>query len=223
MDVSFLTLIDIGVRMLLFEKFKNTLRIDSYKNDTARWPKGIALRKMSERVGEVSLEFINLWRRSCAPAWNRQRTSVARTGMLSEYVSQEKASLVQGKAMPVDLKYDFWVWSKDLEKIYKIIEDYIFWQHRSPNLDLEIDETYPISLQLHFGEVIDESPIEQMYDKGLYFVYRFPLIVDGWIIEGLSLKTIHTLVLKMYQDIDPDGPKEKDIILFSEEVDLTED
>jgi len=221
---SFLTIIDLGVRAMVFEKFREVLGVDSFKDDSARWPKGVALRKLAERRGRTSLEFISVWRESCAPAWNRQRTSVARYGMFPKYVgSEEKAALVQGKAIPVDLTYSFWIWTKGLDKLYRITEDYLFWQHRHPNLDLEIDEEYPISLQLGFGPVADESPIEELYDKGLYFVHKFPLKVEAWLVEGLSLKTIHTLVLKVYQDVDPGGIEEKEVLLFSEEVDLTEE
>ena len=218
MTTSFLKWFDDGVRSLLFEKFKDDLGIDSLEQDTGRYPKGVALRKLSEKRGKVSLEFINVWRSITSPDWARQRSPLARRGVYTGYTSLAKDAITNIKTQPVKLAYDFWVWSKDLEKINQITEKYLFWQHNNPNVDLVINDLYEIGFQLHFGEVVDESPIEEMYDKGLYFVHRFPLLVDGWVFDLTSLKSVLKIILRFYEDVDPGGTQERSVLLFEETV-----
>jgi hypothetical protein len=133
-----------------------------------------------------------------------------------EYTDAGKTDLVRVYSVPVDLQYSFWAWSKDPEKINVVTERYLFWQHRDPNLDILYNDKYPLELDLHFGDVIHESPVENMFDQGLYFVNRYPVKVDGWVFVDDTLKTVHKIVLSVYVT-----ENQQNTLIFREEYVLT--
>jgi len=202
---SFTRTIDLAFKTLLFTKFSDILGIDKSGGTTQNINKGvvqcskdIALRELAEKRGEDFLSFINFWRMATSPSWKRQRTSVARSGIYIVDADNDKTDTVHLKAMPVDLKYNVWFWSKDLDKVYQCIEKYIFWQQDNPNLTLKYDDKYELELDLHFGEIVDESSIDEKYTSGMLFVYKLPIKMDAWLFEGFSDKTIKKIILTCY-------------------------
>jgi len=61
-----------------------------------------------------------------------------------------------------------------------------------------------------YGRVDDESPVEMMYDKGLYFVSSMPINLEGWLFSTpTTVKTVKKIVVTFY---DEEG--EEDIEIF---------
>jgi len=202
---SFTRSIDLSLKTFLFTKFADILGIDksgaeadNINQGIVQCPKEIALRELAEKRGEIFLTFGNFWRTRTSPSWERQRTPVARRGLYSNVSDSSKTSTVHIKAMPIDLEYSVWFWSKDLDKIYQCIEEYIFWQQNNPNLILNYDDQYALELDLHFGEIIDQSTIDEKYTQGILYVYKFPITVDAWIFESVDYKTIKKIMLTCY-------------------------
>lgn len=216
-DTSFLYVIDEGLRALLYMKFKDSLGLGTLQGDTAFYPREVAMRKIADRRGKVAMEFLNLWRTSTNIDWSRQRTGTARNGFLMKFEDVEKKDIIRTYAVPVDLRYDFWAWSKDPEKLNKVTELYLFWQQRNPNLDLLYNDEYPLELDLHFEDVGHESPVDAMYDAGLYYVNRYSVKVDGWVFTDDTVKTVHKIVLTIWIDnrgaTDPEFVSREEYIL----------
>lgn len=199
---SFVKVMDLSVAAMLFTRYKDILDLNTIGDSVLQYPKPIALREIAERRGKIEVEFINYWKSSIAPDWERSRTPAARRGMWLPYETKESGitTTINVKAMPVKIRYDIWFWSKDKDKLNKIIEAYMFWQHTDPNLSLNYIEQFPLEMDLHFGEIIDESIVAEKYEKGMYFVYRMPLVVDGWLFqsETPTSNIIHSIKIECY-------------------------
>ncbi len=212
---SFIETIDNGVRALVYTKFQTAMGFTNQLNETAIWPKKVAQREVAEKLGKAVLGFANVWCESAKFAWNRQRTGVAKQGLGVAYTAADKKTVITYKAVPVDLQYNFWLWSfQDWSKLRTAMDAYIFWQQKNPKLLLNIDSVYPMNMDLHFGEVVDESDVEGKFDKGDVFVYRFPVMVDGWCVEASSDKPIHSIHLAIYNDVTPPILLAEDTIVF---------
>ena len=100
------------------------------------------------------------------------------------------------KAVPAEMNYTCWVWSRDNGKVQQCIRDYLFWQHTTPNLLLTInlDENAEtpilqnLELDLHFTGITDESTVETQYDNGLYYVAGLGVKLDGWEFDVVQSK-----------------------------------
>jgi hypothetical protein len=203
---SFIKYIDYATRAMVWYKFSDLLSLTSMVNDSAIWPKGVTFRNITEKRGKVEMEFINVWRSGTKFDWERQRTSIARGGVYGRVDNTNSATL---KAVPVSLNYDVFFWSKDTDKLNQITERYCFWQHQDPNLNMLFNNLYACEFDLSFGAVIDESPIESMYDKGIYYVIRCPVTVEGWIFTSQTTGVVRTIYLKGYDaTIDPSTGEE---------------
>jgi len=203
--VSVTKLYDIALQTLLYSKFASVLNIDAHSSIQAdninkgivQCPKEIAQRAVAEKRGENFLEFINFWRVGSSPSFARQRTPLARRGLWLSKLEDE-LSTIHVKAQPIDLNYNIWFWSKDLDKVYQCIEEYIFWQQDYPKIGILFDDKWEITPDLHFGEIVDESTVPEQYSTGLIYCFKMPVKIDGWVLKGFSLKTITKIVLKMY-------------------------
>lgn len=214
---TFLKILDRGVATLVYNKFKDILGLSS-ENESIISPKEVALRIASERKGAVKLGLINVWRELTEFDWERQRTPVARRGIMVAYTDDNKTDILEYKAIPVTMRYSIWFWHREKDVINEVTETYLFWQQTNPNLELLIDDTYPLELDLHVGgEIVDESTFSEKFEMGTYFVVRCPLEMDAWIFETDTLKTIHKIVLSLYED-RPEG--QQDILLFQRTYDL---
>ena len=233
MASSFLKVLDLAVETLVFNKFKDllfvqTLGVSGYSgysgsliNDISFMPKEVAFRHISEKRGKVELEFMNLWRSGIAFPWERNRSVLAirdleipTSDSISGYSGYSGASGYSGysgligslRTVPAKLSYDFWVWSKDKDKLNAVSERYMFWKFRDPNLNLSLNGEIPLEFDLHFGDITDESTETSMFEKGLYFVHKFPLLLDGWIFELAMTKIIETIYIKGYDNtVNPLG------------------
>jgi hypothetical protein len=211
---TFLKIIDQALLAAVYAKFKDTLGITSYAQDTALMPKEVTMRHIAEKRGKNESEFISLWRTGTGPAYNRQRTAVARRGLSAAYTSSSKTGITTIKAVPADLEYRVWFWSKDKDKLNQITQDYFFWRQIAPNLSLNYNGTYPVELYMTYGRVDDESPVEMMYDKGLYFVSSMPINLEGWLFSApTTVKTVKKIVVTVY---DEEGDEDIEIFKHTE-------
>lgn len=190
MASSYLYAYDKAVQSLVYNRYKTLLGLsDLASTDAERinqgviiMPKGIALREVSEKRGDdyLSIPFMNVYRTSTSFSWDRNRSVVSRRGI---NVAIADNVVTNVKAVPMDLAYGVWFWSQDLDLIYQCIENYSFWQHDNPKIEVVFDGTYTLDPEFHFAEVLDESEIEQIFAQGKYFVYRMPIQVDSWVLK----------------------------------------
>lgn len=201
---SFLYAIDLGLAALLYTKFGEILDLESINKGVIFYPKHVAQREIAEKRGNTEVEFINYWRTSMALDWERQNTPMARRGVNMPYPAVNPTDAIEVKAMPVKLGYQVWFWSKDKDKLNQIAETYLFWQHTNPNLDLQYQDEYPLDLDLHFGEIVDESVVEEKWEKGMYFIYSMPITIDGWVFTSTDPinNIIYTIQLTCYDKDD---------------------
>jgi len=213
---SFLQSYDLAIKYVLYDKFASILGIDTQSGSKEnninlgvfQFPKAIAQRVAAEKRGETFLEFINFWRVGASFSWARNRTPLSRRGMWVA-TSEDGADTIQIKAVPIDLSYDAWFWSKDRDKVYQVIEDYIFWQQNNPNISILYNDTYELTPDLHFGEIEDESTVPEQYSQGVIHVCRMPIKLDAWVLKGFSFKTIYKIRLTI---------RDKDEITDYEEI-----
>jgi len=188
MSVSFIKSYDDAMKTLLFAKWHSKLEFgdalevsDKINKSVIQIHKDVALRTISEKRGYDSLEFINFYRVGASPSWERQRTPLARKGLI---VPRDNGLPRRVKAQPIDIRYNAWFWTKNLDKAYQIIENYILWQHETPALEITYNDLYVLQPWLHFGEIVDESTVPVEYNKGRYFVYRMPIKLDAWVLKS---------------------------------------
>ena len=196
---SYIKTIDDAVKSAVYSKFRSYFGLTSFVNDIVFAPKEIQQRKIAEKRGNDSVEFIGVWRRNMKFDWNRNKYSVAHHGLMLEYATSEKKTIITAKAVPVSMDYDIWFWTRDYDKMMQATEAYLFWQFNNPNLILNYMDRYPMEMDMHFfGGVVDESPYNQTYDKGTYFVSKMGLTLDGWIFTSLSSYTILSIILRVW-------------------------
>lgn len=187
---------------LVFTKFGSQMNLASREKDLLFFPDRIAQRKMAETRSKDTVEFINVWRTGVKYAWDRQRTSVAQTGVTVRPPGSGNAGpLMNFKAVPVDLNYSFWVWTRELDRLQTVTDRFMFWPQRNPTMQLIIPQVAdPIPTKITPGAVTDVSPVEQQYEMGVYFVYRFDLAVAGWLFEiDGSIPGIAEILVSIYE------------------------
>lgn len=234
-STSFLQTIDVGLRGLLYTKFNDILNLESINKGVILYPREIALREMAEKRGQPEVEMINLWRTRIGPDWSRMRTPAARRGMQMKYVnSTTKADMINIKAIPVALEYDVWFWTHYRERLNQIAERYLFWQQDDPNLNMEYvlksnkgaadeDSTaFPVELDLHFGDMVDESTVAERFDKGQIFILRTPIKLDGWAFVATTVKTVLSIILTVYDKDDLNTAAEYEEVIVEDSDQDTE-
>ena len=233
---SFIKTIDQGLRSILFTKFGTLMGLESEAQGVFLYPKAVAMRKAAERTTKDAVEFISCWRVNTKHDWARQRTVVARRGMTlvlqdsdaDSYGDGDSTSVVTVKAVPVEMEYEVSFWTKDLDMVNQTDELYLFWHQAFPRLSLYYEDLYPLELYLQFGDIMDESTIEDMFTQGLYFVHTAPIKVNGWIFTTSSIPTIKTVIITFYDEDDIESittfvqDPDSSLELFSKEYDLTE-
>jgi len=210
--MSFIKTLDEAMKGLVFAKFGSTLGLSESAKDIVFAPKDVQLRKISEKRGNDSVEFLGLWRSAIDFDWQRNNSPVARRGLSLEYADAGKTEIITAKAIPVKITYDMWIWTLCLDTLMQATEEYLFWKFNNPNLVMNYLDKYPLELDLHFGGVIDESRYSEIYDIGTYFVGRMPITLDGWILSTFTSKTILTIILKVYLR-EGQAPNYEDILL----------
>lgn len=219
-STSFLQIIDIGLRSLLYTKYFTILNLENINKGVILYPKEIALREMAEKRGQPEVEMVNLWRTRVSPDWKRMQTAVARRGIRVAHTDATKTEAITVKAIPVTLEYDVWFWTHYRDRLNLIIEEYLFWQQDNPNLNLEYGSEYPVELDLHFGDIVDESIVAEKYDKGQIFILNAPITLDGWVFSNTDVKTIHKIELSLYNKNDLTADQIGNIIIESSDEDF---
>jgi hypothetical protein len=196
--MSFIQIMDNSLKALVFSKFGSFLNLTDINRDMVFYPKEIAQRKIAEKRGEGTVEFMSLWREGIQFDWQRQRSTLARRGLLMEYVnSSTKSEIVKIKAVPAQINYKMYLWSRDLDFIMTASEAYLFWVHVFPNMVIYFNGRYEMDMYMKFGPIVDRTNYD-IYQKGQYFVYEFPITLDGWVLTSVNSKTILEIIVDMY-------------------------
>ena len=196
-EYSFLHLIDNGMKAAVFQRFSGIFDLTDQNRDLVFQPKVITERKIAEKRGQTSVEFISLWRSRVSPDWSRQRTSVARDGMNVQYTDSTKSSIVNIKAVPIGIDYELRFWSHELDDITHAIESYMKWFQDFPNLIINYQDLYEMDMYMKFGDCVDETDYN-IYEKGLYYVSQMPIHLDGWVLTTINAPTILTILVNLY-------------------------
>ncbi len=200
---------DVAARALAYKRFGTILGIDQLgSTDVERINKGVVLcpraiaeRYVSEKRGETFLDFMNVYRRSIAFSWKRNRTVVSRRGLRYQKANGRTATI---KADAVDLDYDVWAWSTSLDKINLCVEEYLRWQHETPKVQIVYESEFTLDPNLQFSSVVDDSRIESLYDMGKVWIFRMPIHIDGWLPKdaGAEVGRANKIQLTLYDRDD---------------------
>lgn len=214
---EFLTVIDFAIKSLIFTKFGPLMGLQDQNKDIIMFPKEVAPRQLAERRGHYDLGFISLWRTMTQYSQARKRTPVAMRGIALNYDNSDaKTAIRSAKAVPADLEYEIQFWSRDLNEMNKVVEEYLFWQYNNPNLDILVDGAYPAEFDLKFGDITDGSSTGEMFDKGLVYTKTLPILMELWIPRFEDVKTVHTAVVSIYEETSGE-----EILVFQKTYDLT--
>jgi len=138
----------------------------------------------------------SVYRRSIGFSWKRQRTVLARRGLRYQ---RADGTIGNVKANAVDMDYDMWVWSNNLDKINLCVEKYIQWQHQTPKVSIVFDTDFVLNPNLQFSPVVDDSAIEDVFNTGKIWAFRMPLHIDGWLPEtGTTVGQVYKIQLTLY-------------------------
>lgn len=168
-----------------------------------------------EPTDKYLLEFINFWVTKMEFSWDRQRTAVAHSGIEVEYknlTAGGKEYIALYKAVPLDMFYTMTFWTANKEKMDDFIQEFSFWPHENPNIDLFYDDNKSLSLDLLIEPmmVTDDTTITNQFEKGKYWKTSFSFKVESWMLKGEAVRTAKTIYLDIYAPdvgIDP-GPEE---------------
>lgn len=201
--MSFIKEIDENLKTLIYTKFGEDLGLNSsstpQNTSVVLEPRDVALRKIAEKRGQNSVEFISIWREGVHKDRERMNTPVARRGFYLEYTDGERTDITTVKAIPIKIDYSIRFWSRNFDKVTNAVERYLFWQQADPNLTFNYQTNYPLEMDiLTVGDVYDESSIVSQYNVGLYFVNKVDITLDGWIFDSFDTKTIKTIILNVY-------------------------
>ena len=208
---SIFKLFDVAMRSLLYTKFGSVMGINTLGSTTVgninqgvvQCPKEIALRELSEKRGTTFLEFINFWRRGSGGIdWNRQNTRIARTGITMEGATQNDVTIV--RAVPVTVEYEVWFWSQNYNKVGLADTEYLFWAQENPQLDMTLNDDYPLEFDMHFSDIYDESPIDEKYDVGQFFIHKMVITLDGWAFRSndFGFGTISKILIRTHDSLN---------------------
>jgi hypothetical protein len=194
---SFIHIVDNAMKTSVFQRFGGFFGLSNQTNDLVFQPKSICQRKIAEKRGEASVEFISLWRNRITPDWARQRTSVARDGIYLNYQDSNKTSILTIKAVPVTMDYELRFWSKDLNSVTYAAESYMKWFQDFPNLIVYFNGLYEMDMYMKFGAWTDETDYN-IYEKGLYYVAEMPITLDGWLMTEISTPSVLEIIVDLY-------------------------
>src|SRR5665213_3447519 len=194
---SFTHIIDDALQTACFNRFGGFFGLTNPNADMVFQPKPLVQRKIAEKRGEASVEFLSLWRNRITPDWARQRTSVARDGINVKYTDSSQSTFVNIKAVPVTMEYELRFWSKELNSVTQAVESYMFWFQQFPNLVVYYEGLYEMDFYMKFGTWTDETDYD-IYEKGLYYVSVMPISLDGWVLSSITAPAILEIIVDVY-------------------------
>ena len=216
MATSFTKTLDEALKALIFLKFKSFLSLSVQNTGIVFEPKSITQRKIAEKRGVVNMEFMSFWRQPPQFDWKRSRTPVSRSGMLLEYANADRKGIITAKSVPATINYDVYFWTQSLDKLMQITEEYLFWMFDNPQLNIYFNDKYLMEIDLDIGSITDESPLDQVYEKGTYFVYKMPIKMQGWIVVLSTTKTILDIIMRVYYNDNLETATSSNSVLLAE-------
>lgn len=183
---SWLSILDNGMKQLIFNRFKEDMKLSNLNTGVVFAPREVAMRMMGEKRGAGTSEFISLWRDTSNLNWTFQQTKAGKTGLTIPYTSSSgEVRSISLKGVPVKLSYSFYVWSLDLDTIRKVEGSYWRWLHDNPVYNISFNNVVPLSMYMTFSGIEDATDY-RIYEVGKHFVFKFGIGVDGWEIVGVD-------------------------------------
>ena len=201
-------IIDFGLKTLLYSKFGGLMGLTDSTTDVNLIPFDVALRETAEKRSGDKLNFISYWRMAAGPDWDRRRSPMGRRGIEVAWQSSGHTNISVLKAVPVDIKYEvnFWVYKDKFDNLQTVTDEYIFWHDDNPSIDLTFNG-FPLKFQLYTDPLEDVSSIATQYTKGVYYVYKANVWVDGWLPKFELDFAVTKIFVKAY-DINGTAPIE---------------
>ena len=209
---SFLSAIDLAVRTLFYDKFKDILEMTARDQDVVFTHKDIAERVVSEKRHTVKLEFINIYREPPRKSDTIRSTTAAIEGINMNNASSAGIEREVVRSVPTDLNYSAFFWSTSLDKMQQIAERYLFWQYQLPIFQINYND-YPLNMFLKLSNLRDLSQPSDKYDKGMKWIYQADFVMSGAVFQTDDVKLIRKIVLSIY-----DSSGMTDVLLDTETI-----
>lgn len=168
-------------------------------------PDGIALRLREVQVRGLdddigALPFISYFR--TVPAMldmSRMNLPVARRGGRYESTGAGKI-MHKYKMIPAKFLFQIEHWSRDPETFEDAYRNWLRWSAPASEMTLTDVNSVEFQCQMQFGDGIDNSQLEQKYDKGTIYRATFPLVVKAFVVtaDSTDFKTILTEIIDIY-------------------------
>lgn len=223
-------LITEGVVLKVMDVFGPIIGANEVNKDIIYCPEEIALRKRAEvtigrntmvgsKKDKYELEFISIWLTGIGYSWERQRTSVARTGVMSRYVdSTAKTDIISHKLVPIDLEFSIIMWTSYKEKVDRFIAEYCFLQQDNPQVEFFYDGDKKFEIDLLIRPMIRaDDTVSKMFIDGKYWRPEIVFRVEGWLIKDLALKTAKTIHIDTYAS-DSLERGDDNVLVFSKDI-----
>jgi len=211
-----------AVAITISERFGYILPSNVINKDILYVPDDLALRFRAEKTerkpttdangniivdDKYTLEFANIWIDSMEFSWKRQRSSVARQGIGTEFKSvtpDGREIWKMHKAVPVDITFRVSFWTKYKEKMDEFVQEFMFWQQDNPNINLFYDDDKKLDFDVLIGVLpeTDDTKISKMFQEGKYWKHSFRFVVEAWIFREVAVRTAKEIILDMY--LSPD-------------------
>lgn len=190
-----------------FDYIATEMGLSSVEKDATFYPDDIAQRRIAQARGDNSLEFMNLWRGP--PNLNHDRFNSA-MGMRNKgitYVNPNDPSMVGiVDAVPVVLPYKVRVWSKSLEIINKVAENWLYWPLRTPTTGLVatvLGVDIPIRGDLYVKELTDGSQVIEQFADGRYYSISLSVDLKANIYRVIPVAPLEKIVVNLYYSVNP--------------------
>jgi hypothetical protein len=162
------------------------------------------------------MEFMNLWREP--PNLNEALANSPVAMRAKGFgVCDPNDPSISGRAMaiPVILPYTVRVWSKSLEKICLVEEEWLLWKYRDPTLDIYasvLGNTIPLRGNLHFGKISDGSQVANKFADGRYYSVSLSVALHAYVFRFVEFPAITTITVRLFNSSDPQSEVQTELV-----------
>ncbi len=224
---SMLSIYDMGLKALVFDKAKSVMGLTDLIKDSAFDHPDVVLRHIAEKRGSNSVGFVSLWRNTTQGSLVRRNYPAAtRRGTLA--IDRPRGQdYLSASASPLDLSYSITFWSKSLDIINSVVEEFSFWWAETPALDIEIQagDSVPIRAPIILGAFNDKSNTSRRYEQGQIYSVELSVQLMAWSIKLREIPTIRRVIVKLYDASGPGGPdqwREHELLTIEKELSIEE-
>lgn len=198
---------DLAMKRVCYDKVASILGFTDITKDVTFYPDEIAQREIAQRRGANTLEFLNLWRTPPNRNSSQQNAPLGMRGMgFSVVDTEDLTKTARVTAVNVVMPYTLRVWSKSLEKINKVAEEWLLWPYRNPTFDIYatiLGKVVPLRGNLHPGALSDASQVIEKFADGRYYSISLALELQAAVFRVTSYPYANRLIVKLYYSVDP--------------------